>query len=225
MEYQELKNYGKLYTGKTSPKVLLKLLATVPKELGFIGTPKFLTKLQGKEGRWKKAKFTVVEERGITHEEFLQGIRYGIAFYSALVATCGKEKALDHYTKLTNKLGIMMYEEFMPSAEDFLACPEPWDAFKRYYVELFRTFEREGIMDLEVLQDSDTDLHMQVNYCAFEAMWRESGHSEAGPANTGPELIFYPRLVEGIGGCFQRESCLCLGDATCDWHFLRDNSV
>jgi hypothetical protein len=45
-ECHELQNYGKIFTGKLSARVLMALFTAVPKELGFIGTPKFLTKIQ-----------------------------------------------------------------------------------------------------------------------------------------------------------------------------------
>ena len=95
MEYQDLKNYGTLYTAKASPKVMMSSLAAIPKELGFLGTPKFVAKLQSKERQWKKKSFKSAQERGFTHAEFLDAIKYSLGFYTALIATVGKEKRLE----------------------------------------------------------------------------------------------------------------------------------
>ena len=221
MEYHELRNYSKLYSAKPSPKIAMSILTFVPKELGFIGTPKFVAKMQGKERHWNKIEFKEVEERGIVEHDFLDGIRRAIVFYTTLIATCGKPKALRVYPKVTEKLGLLTYRDFMPTAKDFLACPDSWDAFRRYYLELFRAYDRARIMDIEILQNSDTDLQIEVSYCAYESIWREIGYPEITPTNDQVERAFYPQLIEDTGGHFERASCLCNGDSTCDWHFCR----
>jgi hypothetical protein len=108
-------------------------LVSIPKELGFIGTPKFVAGLQGKDRYWKKRKFKAAIERGITHREFIEGNQYSLAFYTAMIQACGREKTMKAYPKLAHKLGVMMWEDFMPASEDFQRCPDPWEALRQYF--------------------------------------------------------------------------------------------
>jgi hypothetical protein len=44
MEYQDLKNFGEVFTAKASARVMMASLTSIPRELGFIGTPKLQSK-------------------------------------------------------------------------------------------------------------------------------------------------------------------------------------
>jgi len=48
----------------------------------------------------------LIDERGINNEEPVGAVAYVIAFYTALVNVCGREKALDVYSKLTGELAL-----------------------------------------------------------------------------------------------------------------------
>jgi hypothetical protein len=220
MECEQLKNYGQLLTTKPSAKVLMASITSVPAELGILGTPKFLAKLASKDRYWKRRKFKAPEERGITNPDILDGIRSNVlAFYTALIATCGKEKAVETYAKLSKKMGLMMYEEFFPSAEDFLRCEDSWGALGEYFLEFLRTWEQEGIAKFEIIEHADGVFHACLTECALNAIYREAGYPETSTIGCRPEHLFLTRLARDVGGEFKRESCICLGDATCDWHF------
>ena len=220
MDYQQLKHFGEIYTGKVSPGIMMSLFTSLPKELGFIGTPKFMLKMQNREAYWKKQSLTSVTERNITNTELLDSVKYSLAFYNALEAVCGKKKALDAYLKLTTPLGVRMDEEFFPTAQDFLRCPDPWEAFKRYMFEFFSVSMREGVFRFEVLDDTDTDLHFHVTDCAWYAIWKEAGHPEVMGASSAVEMLFYPALCGAMGCSIKRdEGWICRGDSVCDWHF------
>ena len=225
MEYRELKNFGEVFPVKPSARVMMAAFALIPRELGFIGTPKFAAKLQSKDRYWKKKRFKTADEKGLIHQEFTEGIRFAIAFYTALIATCGKENAAEVYWKLTEKRGAMIYEEFFPSSEDFLRCLDPWEAIRLYFLEFFQAYRGIGAMQYEVVQNTESDLQIHVSDCAWDFMSQEAGYPEIASINGQCDLIFLPRLMEGIGGDFKRESWLCKGDATCDWHFCRYKSV
>ena len=159
MEYHELQNYGKIYTGKLSAKVMMAVFTSVPKELGFIGTPKFLTKMQGKERYWKGRLAKIAEPRGITNSEFVEGNEWNLGFFSALVATLGEERALEAYSKLVEKLAVIQYEDFYPTAKNFQACRDPWEALRGYFLEFLRTNDKENTMRFEVVKDSDKTIN------------------------------------------------------------------
>ena len=222
MEYKDLKNFGQLYMAKPSARVLMASFTSIPKELGFIGTPKFLAKLQSKERHWKRKRFKAAEERGLTHKEFIEGVRYSLAFYTAMIASCGKEKTLQVYPKLSQKIGVMMWEDFLSAAEDFLRFQDPWEAFREYFFEFYRTWERERVWRFKVVRDTATDFQIHVTDCAWPEMHSEGGCPEATASSSQAEVLYFPRLAQGIGGDFKQEDgCLCLGDAICDWHFYR----
>jgi hypothetical protein len=224
MEYTKLRSYGQINIAKPSARVMMACVTTVPKELGFIGTPKFLKRLATKERHWGKKRFKSAEERGVVHAEFIQGVKFVLAFYSALIATCGREKAKDIYPRLTEKMGVMMWEEFLPTAEDFKACPDTGEAVREVWAGYVRADERENMMRVEVVQDTATDFQVTVTDCPWDFMLREGGYPELSPMNAESDCIVLPRLMSELGGDFKREACLCAGDPTCDWHFLRYNS-
>lgn len=221
MEYQELKNFGELYTGKASPRVIMKALAAVPAELGFIGTPKFLTQFQGKDRYWKKKRFKALEERQVGNREVVEGMQINLAFFTAVVAACGEEKGPMAFSKLAEKMGVLIYEEFMPSAVDFTNCPDPWEAARHYFREFFRVQGEAGIARFEVTRDTDSEFHIQFSDCAWYAVACEAGYPGLMAITAQPDVVFLPRLMRGIGGDFKRECWLCRGEGVCDWHFYR----
>lgn len=221
MEYHELKNFGEMLTPNPSRRVTAAVLLAIPKGLGFVGTPAFAKQVTGKQKEWKKRRFETAQQRGLTHQKFLEGMQSGIAFYAAIVGTRGKEKAMEVYSTLAEKMSVMMYEEFMPSAQDFLRCPDPWEAAREYFLALFRKYDQENVMRIEVIQNTQSDLQIHVSDCAWEFMAREAGYPEMAPMSGQGDLVFLPRLMKGIGGDFKRGACLCKGDPVCDWHFTR----
>ena len=221
MEYHELQNYGKIYTGKLSAKVMMAVFTSVPKELGFIGTPKFLTKMQGKERYWKGRLAKIAEPRGITNSEFVEGNEWNLGFFSALVATLGEERALEAYSKLVEKLAVIQYEDFYPTAKNFQACRDPWEALRGYFLEFLRTNDKENTMRFEVVKDSDKEFHLEVTYCAVQALYEEAGQPKIASRVCEANRTFLAKVSNALGGAFKRERRLCVGDSVCDWHFLR----
>ena len=221
MEHHELKNYGEVYTGSASIEIQLKLFTSFPKELGILGTPKFLAKFPGKDREWKGRQFKVVEERGITSSEFVEGMQYTISLYTALLDIFNKNEADKHFSKITEKAGIMIWEHFLPTAEDFLRCPSPWEAFRKYFLEFHQAFDRANLVRFEVIQDTDSEFHIHCSDCAWDAVVREAGYPEALCIASAADDIVYSRLAQGIGVQWRREARLCCGNAFCDFHFYR----
>ena len=221
MEYQELKNFGKLYTGNASPRVMMKAFTAIPGDLGFMGTPKFLARLQRENRYWKKRRFKTAEERGLRDKEFIEGIQYSLAVYTSLLKTCGEDKLWEFYPGLIRKLAVMMWEDFFPDTEDFLQFPDPWAALREYMLEFFRTWERGGVCRFEVLRETDEELHFRVVDCAWDAMHREYGHPDIVATTSDSELVVFPRLAQGVGGDMQNSGRICCGDSCCEWHLSR----
>jgi len=223
MEYQELKNFGQLYTPKASARVLMASFTNIPKELGFLGTPKFVAKLGSKNRYWNRRRLKTAEERGVTHAEFMEGIRYSLAFYTAIVATCGAQKTREVYPKLAQRLSLMMWEDYLPPTEDFLRFESPWEALREYVLEYYRTNEREGVWRYEVIRDTDSEFQVHVTDCAWAAMHEEGGCLDGfATSSSYSEGIVFSRLAQAIGGDFKQEDgCLCHRDPICDWHFFR----
>ena len=222
MEIEELRNYGQVNTAKLTPQALMVAFTSIPKELGIIGTPRFAAKLASTERRMSKKEFKTAQERGLTHEGFLQGMRYGLSFYSALVATEGREKARKYYPRLAEKIGVAQWEEFLPTAEDFLSFSDPWDTLRIYWRNYFAAYEREGGMRYEIVVDTENEFRVKVTECAWDFIWREGGYPELAPMSGYTEVLYIPKLMAKInGGDFTRDSCLCSGESYCDWHFHR----
>ena len=221
MEFQNLKNFGKLYTGRASPRVILSLFTSAPKELGFLGTPKFLAKFQSKDRHWKRFRFEALEKRAVTSQDVIEGMQTNLAFYTALMAVQGKDKAMPTFSKLAEKLGIMIYEDFLPDPKDFLRCPDPWKAVRGYFSEFFQATARESVSRLQIVKDTDQEFQVHFTDCAWHATACEAGYPELMPLTARCDVVVMPRLMRDIGGDFKRESWLCRGEPVCDWHFFR----
>lgn len=226
MEYEQLRNYGELFTSKPSPGVVMAALANVPRELGILGTPRFLANMRGQDRRWKRIQFKAPQERGITNPDVVEGIKsYLLTFYSTLAVTCKREKVAKTYTTLSQKMGRLAYEEFFPTAEDFLECNDSWHALRQYFLEYFRVEEREGMCRFKVIQDTDSEFQVHLTDCALNAICVEAGYPEIGPISCQVNVGFFSDLANGIGGDFKRECWLCRGDTVCDWHFYRSKAT
>jgi hypothetical protein len=225
MEYHELKNYGNLFSGKAPPQEVMKTVAKVPAHLGILGTPKFMANMQRQERHWKRKQFTSIEERGIQNQEFIDVIRNSLGFSTALSATCGKQKSADIHQRISLDLGYSMWKRHWPKDKDFLNCSDPWNALEQYVLGFVEAWERASIAEVEVLTDTDGEFRLHLTDCAFAAAYREAGHPEVGALGEQVESRFLGRLTKKLGGEFRRESCLCHGDATCDWHLLRNRAM
>jgi hypothetical protein len=100
VDYQELRNYGKVYSARVSPQDALKTLAKVPGELGLLATPRFMANMQRKNRYWKRKRLASIETRGISNQDSVEGLQASFGFLSALATTCGKAKALEVYQKM-----------------------------------------------------------------------------------------------------------------------------
>jgi hypothetical protein len=142
-----------------------------------------------------------------------------------MIGASGKEKAQQVYPKLTEKLGVMMYEDFLPSSKDFMKFHDLWEAFREYFRHWFAAWIRDGVAQYEVVQDTDSDFQVHLTDCAWYALWKEAGYPELAPMGAEADLVFLPRYMGEMGGDFKRDGCLCRGDPICDWHFCRDKET
>jgi hypothetical protein len=104
---------------------------------------------------------------------------------------------------------------------DFLSCRDSWQALVQYMLALFAAWEEEHIADFTVLRDDPDELHVHLTHCAFASAFQEAGYPEIGYTGDQVEVEVFCHKATQMGGEFRRESCLCQGDATCDWHFFR----
>ena len=217
MDCTELRNWGKCWTGKASPKVLMGTFSWLPIEIG-LRMPKFLIKFPTEDRKWKKRKFNTPA----TYPEFLEGIRYTLAFYGALEKSCGKNRALVIWDKLMKRAGVEIYEEFLPEAKDFAKCGDPWQTTLVYLRDSFFAMQRdEKVIEYEVVKDTPDELQFHVSRCAWHDIPCEAGWDYLPPINGQVDLEFLPRFAESVGGSFKRDSWLCKGDKVCDFHFYR----
>ena len=221
MDYTLLRNFGELFTPRTSMAALIAAYMAVPRDLEFVGTPQFTAILRSKDEYWRKKEFETAAQRGFTRRDFIDPMRYSLAFYDALLEACGEEKTTEIYPKFAQSIGVMIFEEFMPAAEDFLHCPDPWVAIRQYFGEFFQAYERAGGMRHNIVQDTDSEFRVHVTDCPWEFICREAGYPDLPPITGQAECTFLTQLMSELGGDFKRESWLCRGDPTCDWHFWR----
>lgn len=221
MQYTKLKNFGKLHTADTPPRVQINAITWLSGQLGITTFPRFLARVFSEDRYWKRYHFTEAAKRGITHQEFIAGVQISIATYKASIAVCGKDRGEEIYSEFTKRQGLMLWEDFFPDVKDFLRFPDPWKALRQYFVEYFRVNRQEGVFKYEVALDTDTDLHFKLTDCAWHAMFKEVGCPNLASIAASVDVVFLPRLLEKMGVDFKREHWICRGDHVCDWHFCR----
>lgn len=111
--------------------------------------------------------------------------------------------------KVPAHLGILGTPKFMANMQ---RTDRHWKRKRFTSIEERGTKNQEFI---EVVRDS----------LGFAAAYHEAGHPEVGSLGGQVESAFLGRLAKRLGGEFRRESCLCHGDATCDWHLLRNGTA
>jgi len=221
MKYQGLKNFGQFHIPKKTSQVQAQAATILSSELGILKFPKYMAKALTKDRHWKGHKFQAAEERGITNEEFLSGIASNVAAYTALQQVCGKSRCTQIYNRIIEKTGLAEWENWIPSARDFMDCADPWEALRHYFIEYFQANEREGVFNLEIVENSASMLRLNVTDCAWHALYTEAGCPELPTITKQAEVLFLSRFFQSMGGDFQRPSWLCRGEGHCDWQFLR----
>ena len=89
--------------------------------------------------------------------------------HQSLVETVGEQKAELFYTKMMADTNLMdsVLGDFFPSAEDFLQFDDPFEALGAYMVEYFKANERGGLMRIEVVDNSEDEVHVDVVDCLW----------------------------------------------------------
>ena len=225
MKYEQLKNFGELHTCKASARVQMSAIKWLSSELGMIKFSRFLAKMLTEERHLDTRHFRAAKERGITNDDFFEGTKTAIATYDSLLQVCGTERGAEIYNRFSKKQGVLLWEDFIPAAEDFLRFSDPWEGLRQYFLEYFRVNEREGLFRLEVVRDSESELYIKVTDCAWFSTYSEAGHPEAASVSAESDVIFLQQLLGEMGGDFKRDSWLCRGDVHCDWHFYRQKTL
>lgn len=221
MQVCDLKNYGKLFAGKPSAMVEMKVGTMLMGELGATKVPKFLAKMPLNTRRWKRKKFKAFKERDIENREFIDGIYDSLAMFDTMVGVLGREKALEVYSKVAPKATEMMLEDHIPSAEDFLSFPDPVKALKDYVLDFFQLNQDGGVMRYDVVTNTDSDLCVVLSDCAYSAVAMEAGCPEVFSIASRGDDLFFGRLADSLGWEWIRESTLCRGQDRCEYRFRR----
>ena len=228
MKVEELKNYGKPMSqvifspeAEKQAKQMMKVIRSeLRKELGLLGIIRLLFNMR-KEIRFaKKSDWSALKEHGLVNERFLESLIQQAAAMRALANMVGMDKAAEIYRRLIDKIGYEVSVPLFPSVDEFTACGNAFEAFKEYAKAMVIADQREGIHEVDIIEDDSKTFAYNVKYCAWNEVAKRIGVSELCYAGRcyGDE-VFFNKVMPQIGVQYKRTGTLTLGNPVCDVRF------
>jgi len=228
MRVEELKNYGKPLSqvifsteAEKQAKQMMKVIRTeLRKELGLLGVVGLLFIMRRETKLAKKADWSSLRGHGLVDERFLESIIRQAAAMKALANMVGTDKASEIYRRLIDKIGYEVSVPLFPSVDEFTACGNAFEAFKEYAKAMVIADKREGIHEVDIIEDDSKTFAYNVNYCVWNEVAKRIGVSELCYAGRcyGDE-VFFNKVMPQIGVQYKRTGTLTLGNPVCDVRF------
>jgi hypothetical protein len=233
MKVAELKNYGKPLShvifspeAKKQAKQMMKVIRSeLRKELGLLGVIKLLFNMKKEIRIARKADWSSLKEHCLADERFLDSVIQQAAAMKALANMVGVDRASEIYRRLTNKIGYEVAVPLFPAVNEFKACGNVFEAFKEYAKAMIVADQREGIHEVDIIEDDVKTFAYNVKYCAWNEVANKIGVSKLCYAGRcyGDE-VFFNRVMPQIGAQYKRKGTLTLGEPICDVRFELINS-
>jgi len=189
--------------------------------LGLYKTIQFMISTIFETRRMSRIDLTSVRKKGLTNENFIKSQVEFAAMYSALSKTAGKERALELFKMIIDRVAPIAYPAMFPSAEDLKLTGDPWEAWKAYFVALAEACNRAGCNVYEVVENDDETFLMNGTYCAWYEIAKLLGVKEACLPRCYGDDLYFPGACRKIGIEFTRKTTLARGGDCCDFRFDR----
>lgn len=227
MKVEDLKNYGRGFIDiKPDPDKMKQMRKAMSeelrRELGLINMIKLMWRMRKETKRMKNLDWSGLMERGLADRKFLDGLIQSIAPMKALVGIIGMEKASDIYCRVWDKMAYDLVASMYPSVEEFKACGDAFECFKEYAKALNTTNERDGLHEIEIMEDTDDVFAFNVKYCVWHEVAKRFGDPYlCYPSSCYGDEVFFPEVCAQAGFRFKRTGTLATGASVCDFKFER----
>jgi hypothetical protein len=228
MKVKDLKNYGKsLLDCEPDPKMIEREGTTrriirqeLERELGQAVTRELMSVVKKETDQMKSQALSVLSNRGLRDERFIESVIRRIALMKALSDVVGVEKASAIQYRLVEKTIWELMSPMWPSVEDYKSCGNFFEAFREYSKSTMAANVRAGLHDMEIVDDSPSALAYNIKYC----VWHEIAKSFGNPYLCYPSTCYgdevtIPRVLDKTGYRFRRAGTLAQGAQVCDFRY------
>jgi L-2-amino-thiazoline-4-carboxylic acid hydrolase len=228
MKVKDLKNYGKgLLDSEPDLKMIEREGTTrmiirqeLEGEFGQAVTRELMSVVKKQTDQMKSQALSILSNRGLTDERFIESVIKRIALMKALSDVVGVEKASAIQCRLVEKTIWELMSPMWPSVEDYKSCGNFFEAFREYSKSTMAANVRAGLHYIEMVEDSPTALAYNVEYC----VWHEIAKSFGNPYLCYPSTCYgdevtIPRVLDKTGYRFRRAGTLAQGAQVCDFRY------
>jgi len=228
LDVKDLKNYGVDVASAMAavpPAVREKLEAAsrrvALRRLGLFKALRLPALIEEEERKMRDVDLASFRERGFDNEAFLAQARYQVAAFAAVARLAGTETAVAVFEEVMREVGGELWAAQAPAAEDFKRCGEGFASFRAYFEATMAANRRAGVLDFEVVEDTDGAVQYDVTSCAFYDLAKRLGYPEAARHLCLADDVYFPEVGREIGLRFLRAGTLARGDRRCDFRFER----
>ena len=228
MRVEEMRNYGKgLRDSVPDPGMMeregamrRRMQRELEKELGSDGAILLISKMKEETEHMKSRDLSSLKERGLRDQRFIESVIKRIALMKVLADMIGMEKASALQCRLVDKTIWELMSPMWPSVDDYKACGNFFEAFKKYGMAAMIANARAGLHEVELVEDSPIVLAYNVKYC----VWHEAAKLFGDPYLCYPSTCYgdevtIPRVLARTGYRFKRAGTLAQGAPVCDFRY------
>jgi hypothetical protein len=228
MRVEDLKNYGKgLLDSIPDPEMMerdgkmrRRMLQELERELGHTGTTELMFRMKEETERMKAQDLSILKERGLRDQRFIESVIKRIALMKSLADMIGVEKASALQCRLVDKTIWELMSPMWPSVDDYKACGNFFEAFKKYSKASMSANARAGLHDAEIVEDSPTVLAFDIKYCVWHEVAKAFGNPYlCYPSTCYGDEVTIPRVLSQAECRFKRAGTLAQGAPVCDFRY------
>jgi hypothetical protein len=227
MNVEDLRNYGKgfveIMTDPEISKQMTKALtAELQRHLGRVNLIRLMWNLPKQTKRMKALNWSRIYEHGLVDQKFFQEVVRSITAIKTLSDIVGKEKASEIYLEIMDKVAYDLMSSMFPSVKDLENCGDVFESFRKYAKAFVNANNRDGVHEIEEVQDTNEVLAYNVKYCIWHEVAKNINEPVlCYPSNCCFDEVFFPRMGAQAGFRFKRSGTLASGASVCDYRFER----
>lgn len=231
MKVEDLRNYGKgLMDSVPDPKSLQRwkeisaaIQEELRRELGKNGVERLNAETARQIEIMKARDWSVLKEHGLVKESYIVKIIERIAVMKALADMVGMERATEIQCRLLDMSMFDLMAPTFPTAEDYEACGDYFQAFKEYSKASYAANVRAGLHELEIIEDTPSVLAFNITYCAWHEVAKAFGDPYlCYPSTCYGDDAYISQSLAGSGCRWRRTGTLATGAPVCDFVFEFD---
>ena len=227
MKVEDLRYYGKGFVHSMSDPVIVKrtnktVIREFRRELGFIRMLKMGWRMKKEAKRMRKHDWSRLRERGFNNQGFLYWLIDNTAGMKALADMQGMEKASEIFRRVWDRTAYDLMTSVFPSVKEFEACGDTFKSYKEYMRAFNADNERNGLHEIEIIEDTDDAFAFNCKYCVWREVANEFGNPYlCYPSSCYSDEVWMPRFGTEGGWTFKRTGTLATGAPVCDFRFER----